>query len=383
MKDHIDTYKDLLDKKGKYQYVCMFGAGYAASYWYRFLCDIGYRIDFFSDNNPELRGKVMIDGIVCISPSELLAYGKEVLCLVSTSALYIEEVTVQLLNMRMNVIGLDPHWMNIDEVVKRYVGIDAGLPVNEDGEMGEYDREVSENERIAVYTCIVGNYDNLKQPAVIDQQCDYYYLGFDRPEELGVWQWIDITSYFQDRELDHTRVNRFCKLHPQLFFGDYKYSIYLDGGLEIRESIAGLVRKTGSVGIALYGKALTGDVDTYGEAVFRLITETISGDGRSVVIKQMERYARERFPRNYGSSHNAVIVREHNNTDCIKIMDTWWKEIENECRRDELSFFYALWKNGFCPGAVGSLGKTLRRTTEFRELGHKIDIYPKIYSRSY
>ena len=378
MKDHIDTYKDLLDKKGKYQYVCMFGAGYAASYWYRFLCDIGYRIDFFSDNNPELRGKVMIDGIVCISPSELLAYGKEVLCLVSTSALYIEEVTVQLLNMGMNVIGLDPHWMNIDEVVKRYVGIDAGLPV-----MGEYDREVSENERIAVYTCIVGNYDNLKQPAVIDQQCDYYYLGFDRPEELGVWQWIDITSYFQDRELDHTRVNRFCKLHPQLFFGDYKYSIYLDGGLEIRESIAGLVRKTGSVGIALYGKALTGDVDTYGEAVFRLITETISGDGRSVVIKQMERYARERFPRNYGSSHNAVIVREHNNTDCIKIMDTWWKEIENECRRDELSFFYALWKNGFCPGAVGSLGKTLRRTTEFRELGHKIDIYPKIYSRSY
>lgn len=347
MKDHIDTYKDLLDKKGKYQYVCMFGAGYAASYWYRFLCDIGYRIDFFSDNNPELRGKVMIDGIVCISPSELLAYGKEVLCLVSTSALYIEEVTVQLLNMGMNVIGLDPHWMNIDEVVKRYVGIDAGLPVNEDGEMGEYDREVSENERIAVYTCIVGNYDNLKQPAVIDQQCDYYYLGFDRPEELGVWQWIDITSYFQDRELDHTRVNRFCKLHPQLFFGDYKYSIYLDGGLEIRESIAGLVRKTGSVGIALYGKALTGDVDTYGEAVFRLITETISGDGRSVVIKQMERYARERFPRNYGSSHNAVIVREHNNTDCIKIMDTWWKEIENECRRDELSFFLCLVEKWF------------------------------------
>lgn len=382
MKDHIGTYKELLDKKGKYQYVCMFGAGYAASYWYRFLGDIGCRIDFFADNNPELWGKVMIDGIVCIPPADLLTYGKAVLCLVSTSVLYTNEVVAQLKNMGLDVIGLDPHWMNIDEVVKRYVGIDIGLPVYEDGEMGEYDREVDERERIAVYTCIVGNYDNLKQPAVIDPQCDYYYLSFECPEELGVWQWIDIAPYFKDKELDHTRANRFCKLHPHLFFSDYKYSIYLDGGLEIRESIAGLVRKTGSAGIALYGKALTGDVDTYGEAAFRLITETTSGDDRSVVIRQMEKYAREGFPRNYGSSHNAVIVREHNHPDCIKIMDTWWKEIVNECRRDELSFFYALWKNGFSPKEVGSLGKTLRRTSEFRELGHTIDIYPKIYSRS-
>lgn len=381
MRDHINTYKELLDKRGKYKYVCMFGAGYAASYWYRFLKDIGYGIDFFSDNNADIWGKVMIDGIVCIPPSELLKYGNDILCLVSTSALYTDMITKQLENMGLTVIGLDQHWMNIDEVVERYVGIEAKLPVYEDGELGEYNREIDENDKIAVYTCIVGNYDDLKQPKVIDKQCDYFYLGFDKPDYLGVYQWIDIAPYLEREKLDCTRANRYCKLHPHLFFTDYKYSIYLDGGFEIRESIAGLVRKIGNVGLGLYGKGHSGDVDTYGEAVFRLITETMSGDDRSVVIKQMEKYAREGFPRNFGSSHNAVVAREHNNPDCIRIMDTWWNELMNECRRDELSFFYSVWKNGFHSEDIGNLGWTLRDTPEFKELGHNIDIYPKIYSR--
>lgn len=383
MKDHIDTYKELLDKREKYKYVCMFGAGYAASYWYRFLNDVGYTVDFFSDNDSDLWGKAIVDGILCISPSALLKYGSDVLCLVSTSALYTDEVTMQLKNMGLPVIGLDQHWMNIAEVVEQYLGIDTKLPVYEDGEMGEYDRAPCESERIAVYTCITGNYDDLKQPKVTEQQCDYFYLSFDKPDALGVYRWIDLAPYFEGETLDQTRANRYCKLHPHLFFGDYKYSIYLDGGFEIRKSIAGLVRKIGNTGIGLYGKGLTGDVDTYGEAVFRLITNNTSGDDRSVVRKQMEKYAREGFPRNFGSSHNAVVVREHNNPDCIKIMDTWWSEIKNECRRDELSFFYALWKNGFKPKDVGNLGRTLRDTPEFKESGHNIDIYPKIYSKQY
>lgn len=382
MKDHIDTYKELLDQKGKYDHICMFGAGYAANYWYRFLRDIGYEIDFFSDNNPDLWGKVMIDGIVCISPSELAKYEKSVLCLVSTSALYTDKITKQLKSMGLDVIGLDLHWMNIGEIVERYVGVDAGLPVYEKGELGEYDREVCRDERIAVYTCIVGKYDDLKQPGVIDGQCDYYYLGFDKPEVPGVYQWIDIAPYFEGKTFDNTRINRFCKVHPHLFFRQYRYSIYLDGGFEIRKSIAGLVRRIGSTGIGLYGKALTGDVDTYGQAVSCLIAGITSGDDRSVIIKQMKKYAEAGFPRNYGSANNGVIAREHNNPDCIRIMDTWWNEIRNECRRDELSFFYALWKNGFASEAVGSLGGSFRNSaSEVRDLGHNIDIYPKIYSR--
>lgn len=381
MKDCIDTYKELLDKKNKYKYVCMFGAGYAAGYWYRFLSDIGYRIDFFADNNSDLWGKVMIDGIVCISPTDLSAYGKDILCLVATSALYTESIIKQLKSKGLAVIGLDLHWMNIGEVVERYVGIESNLSVYEDGEMGEYDREIHENERIAVYTCIVGKYDDLKQPQVIDEQCDYYYLGFDKIDCLGIYQWVDIAPWFEDKALDHTRINRFCKMHPQLFFPKYKYSIYLDGGLEIRGSIAGLVRKIGKTGIGLYGKELTGDVDAYGQAAHCLIAGMTGSDGDGVVIKQMKRYAKEGFPRNYGSSHNAVIAREHNNPDCIKIMDTWWREVENECRRDELSFFYALWKNGFRPKEIGSLGRSLRNIPEIKEREHNIDIYPKIYSR--
>jgi len=42
-----------------------------------------------------------------------------------------------------------------------------------------------------------------------------------------------------------------------------------------------------------------------------------------------------------------VIIRKHNESDCIKAMEDWWSEIKYHSKRDQLSFNYVAWKNDF------------------------------------
>ena len=39
-----------------------------------------------------------------------------------------------------------------------------------------------------------------------------------------------------------------------------------------------------------------------------------------------------------------VILRRHNEKDCIRVMEDWWTEIKYGSKRDQLSFNYVLGK---------------------------------------
>lgn len=42
-----------------------------------------------------------------------------------------------------------------------------------------------------------------------------------------------------------------------------------------------------------------------------------------------------------------ILYRRHNEPVLIRVMEDWWYFLENYSRRDQLSFVYVLWKNGF------------------------------------
>lgn len=237
--------------------------------------------------------------------------------------------------------------------------------------MGHYDRQIGEDERIAVYTCIVNQYDELIQPFVCDKRCDYYYFGFEKPENLGVYQWINIEGMVPDMlKGDPARINRYFKLHPHLFFPQYHYSIYVDGHVSIEGELHRLLNKIGRIGIASYGVPLN---DTYEHASF-LCTARFKGEKREVIRKQMQKYAADGFPRYFGLTENGIMVREHHNQECIRVMDTWWNEIIHYSKRDQLSFFYSLWKNGYTAQDLGYIDETFRNGPEFRLKRHKTDL---------
>jgi hypothetical protein len=63
-----------------------------------------------------------------------------------------------------------------------------------------------------------------------------------------------------------------------------------------------------------------------------------------IALKQVNKYKEEGFPKNFGLVQSGIIFRKHNDTSCIKLMEAWWKELEVESHRDQLSFNYAVWK---------------------------------------
>ena len=59
----------------------------------------------------------------------------------------------------------------------------------------------------------------------------------------------------------------------------------------------------------------------------------------------MERYFMVGYPQNNGLITGMVILRRHNEKDCIETMEDWWTEIKYNSKRDQLSFNYCAWKN--------------------------------------
>lgn len=353
-------------KVKEYKYVSLFGMGKKAESWgYEFVQEWkGGDIACFSDNNPGTWGKEIVDGIRCVPPTELVRYGSELLCVVAASEANFEQISKQLEKLGIDHVFLNHAWFGLNELVEKY------LEIKVPGAWSGSDQFVGEGvlpdigARIAVYTCIVGGYDDLRQPGVCDPQCDYYFLGFEKPENAGVYQWVDISDKLPaDLDLnDATRVNRYCKMHPHVFFPQYKYSVYVDGSILIQTEVAHLMQKIGKIGIACYGMPFA--EDSY-EHASSLCYRNGKGEGKERIQRQMQRYAKEGFPRYFGLTENGVLVRAHNHKNCIQVMETWWEEVLNNSRRDQLSFMYAIWKNGFTAQDIGRIDGTFRNGPEF------------------
>jgi hypothetical protein len=70
-------------------------------------------------------------------------------------------------------------------------------------------------------------------------------------------------------------------------------------------------------------------------------------DNLDVIQSQMDKYKGIGFPEKLGLIYGGVILRRHNEKDCIKTMEDWWSEIRYHSKRDQLSFNYVAWKNKF------------------------------------
>ena len=68
-------------------------------------------------------------------------------------------------------------------------------------------------------------------------------------------------------------------------------------------------------------------------------------DTKEIVEPQMDRYRKEGFPEDYGLLQSNIMIRKHNESNCIKFMEEWFNEVKNGSHRDQLSFNYVSWKN--------------------------------------
>lgn len=199
-----------------------------------------------------------------------------------------------------------------------------------------------------VYTSVFGNYDNVVKPKLPngwDWKC------FSEENNLPLYE-------------DNMRNAKRFKILPHRFLSEYEISIYIDGNYIIRRDVGELVEKyLNNINAVfhnhnsqpaydkrncIYDEANT--ILMFGKKNMKITPERGMKnykDNPHLITNQMQKYIDNGYPKDNGLITGGVILRRHNEKDCIQSMEDWWKEIRYGSKRDQLSFNYVAWKNKF------------------------------------
>lgn len=213
--------------------------------------------------------------------------------------------------------------------------------------------------RIAVYTCVFGKYDEIQEPYCHPNNIDYYIITDLDVMESSTWKKVDLSPY-QDilKGLSPVEKNRWFKMHPHLVFTEYPYSVYVDGNVAPVTDFTEFVNRIGDVGITMFWHSFNDCV--YQEGLYNRYSV------RKISTEELEKHIQylkvNGMPEEYGMTTCNVIARKHDNKICCKLMDDWWEEFMNHCRRDQMSFPYVVWKNGIRMNQIALLGSDVWNT---------------------
>ena len=221
------------------------------------------------------------------------------------------------------------------------------------------------NIKVAVYTCIVGDYDIIREPLYQNSNIDYFIVTDQTVKKDSVWKKIDINAIEDIKTMTNAKKNRYIKLNPHKIFPDYEYSIYLDGNILIVADMLPIIHEMGNHTIGIHKHS--------GRTCAYMESKAIIFQGKAKkkdIESQVKSYKNKGFPKNYGLFENNILVRKHNDIVCIRIMESWWEEFCKYPQRDQLSFVYSLWKNNFSSEYIYSLGNAMKLNPRFRYYNH-------------
>lgn len=210
--------------------------------------------------------------------------------------------------------------------------------------------------RVAVYTCIVGGYDKLWEPLYKSEYCDFYAITDFAIDQESIWQRIDYRDYENSIERkDSVYINRWFKMHPHKIFFKYDYSIYIDGNVLIVADVIPLVLKM------VKDNNWLGMHSHYARKYLKSEAEAIIKRKKNVdkvlLRKQINNYMKDGYNDDVRLLEATIIIRKHNDSKCIEVMEDWWEEFLRGVPRDQISLPYVLWKNGLSMDNITVLGK--------------------------
>jgi len=199
-----------------------------------------------------------------------------------------------------------------------------------------------ENKKV-VYTVITGDYDSLRK---IKKEEGFDYICFTNNKGLksDSWEIRSLPEDIENSELSNVKKQRKLKILPHIYLKEYDLSVYIDANIDVVGSITDFVDKECSKekGYLFIGKHPDRDC-IYDEAKAVL---KYKKDKEEIVNSQIDGYRKEGFPEHYGLTQTCIVIRYHNNKNCVRLMNAWWKELEAKSHRDQLSLHYCIWKDG-------------------------------------
>lgn len=194
-----------------------------------------------------------------------------------------------------------------------------------------------------IYTCLVGEYDDLAEPSIVYDNFDYICFVGHKTENThkGIWE----IRYIPFECPDQTRLSRFPKINPHLVLKEYKYSIYIDANIIIVDDF--LQKRVNELiqSGAIWAQVRHPFLNNIYEDIIRCVK--MAKEKISVLRSQYKFLKNEGYPEDYVLYENNVLFREHNNSNVIAISEAWWTQYMMISKRDQQSLCYILWKKNF------------------------------------
>lgn len=221
-------------------------------------------------------------------------------------------------------------------------------------------------DRIAIYTSIFGAYDTIIEPEYVPDNCDFYIITDQNIDGESAWKKItvDLDAYGLTNESNVIK-NRFFKMFPDKIFPNYKYSIYVDGNIRISTDLTEFIHGMNQYGVKLHNHFRRNCVFKEIEACLEWRKDTYEN-----LSMHKEYLLKAGMPREYGLLEAPMIVREHRNPLCIKLMQEWWDEFLKCSKRDQISLPYVLWKNNIRVSELALLGNDVNSNYAIQIVKH-------------
>ena len=218
-----------------------------------------------------------------------------------------------------------------------------------------------------IFTCVLGNYDSVKDPLYITDKTDYILFtdNVEKYKDLKIWKVKKMPNNIKG---DNTLINRYIKMHPHILLNKYDYALYIDGNVTILSDMNEVFAKTiNKTGLAIHKHYKRKSVYQEGKYLISINKGNIDNINKTLI-----RYKEEGFKSNY-LLENTILGIDLTNKNSSKILDKWYRElIKCNTLRDQLHLPYILWKNKYTINDLGILGNSLYRNPLFKKEVHNI-----------
>jgi len=217
--------------------------------------------------------------------------------------------------------------------------------------------QASTSSRYVVYTCILGQYDVLREPRTTSPRVRFICFTDDRTAASKAWELVHL-----DSRGNNTDLNRRVKMNPHLYLPAHDFSLYVDGNIQILGRLDGLFEKYSRLTEIAAPRHPTRNC-IYEEAAACIR----AGKGDPARLQStITEYVRAGFPTHSGLYECGLLFRKSFSIEIIRLMEAWYIEYDKSGRRDQISFPYAAWKCGI---KVMTLDESPRYSTRLFRLG--------------
>lgn len=189
-----------------------------------------------------------------------------------------------------------------------------------------------------VYSCTFADYDYTFGPLEKTPGAEFLRFGTTKPNRHGIWQHHPVPA--AQEMPTQTLTNRKFKLFPGQTIPECDVAVYIDGNILVRADLSPLIQEfwDSNADIALFphpsGRSLAEEIDF-------ALDHKIPKEDVALAEAQREKY-RALGLLDIPITENTILFYRMGSPKIAAIGDMWWQELEDYCKRDQISLPFVL-----------------------------------------